>query len=105
MAEYADVLQVVYACAVELNKQLPEEGRLICAEKTILVGDNGVLDSLGIVTLCVNVDQQISQQYGSAVRIMDTLMVQHPGRHPFLTMGNMARWIETQISQGKASEV
>ena len=48
------MIDIIYKCAEELNKQLPEEGKLILDETTAIVGKNSTLDSLGLIMFILN---------------------------------------------------
>lgn len=98
MAEYAEFLDIVYRCAQELNKQLPPESRLSCSEDTLLVDTGSVLDSLGMITLSVNVEQEVANLCGVQLGVMDTLMTEHPEGHPLATMSSTAHWIAGQVN-------
>lgn len=103
MSSTSKMLGLIYTCALELNKQLPEERRLKCDEGTVLVGDSGALDSLGLITLTVNVEQQIGA-LGMQCSVMDELMNDHDAdAHPFASMGSMAHWLTVQTTDPKAS--
>lgn len=102
MSNAAKILDVIYACAQELNKQLPEDGRVACSADAVLVGDDGVLDSLGLITLTVTIEQHINE-LGIQCGVMDELMNEHDGAHPFSTMGSMAQWIDAQAAAVKAA--
>ena len=54
------VTDIIYKCAEELNKQLPEEGKLILDESAAIVGKNSPLDSLGLVMLMVSIEENIT---------------------------------------------
>ena len=56
MSKKKETLDVIYNCVVELNKQLPEEGRLSLNESTAIVGKDSNLDSLGLVMLLINIE-------------------------------------------------
>ena len=93
MIIHTKILEVIYNCANELNKQLPEDGRLKCTIDTAIIGNDSVLDSLGIVTLIVSIEEKI-EELGIECDLMNTLMFQHVDVHPFRTMGSLASWVE-----------
>jgi len=89
------ILDVIFICAKELNKQLPENARLICKKSTVIIGNNSVLDSLGIVTLIVSVEEHFNK-LGVYPKMMEMIDYQINEEHPFSTMGSMADWIQQQ---------
>tara|TARA_B100001057_G_scaffold500435_1_gene615477 strand:+ start:10346 stop:10624 length:279 start_codon:yes stop_codon:yes gene_type:complete len=86
------ILDIIYKCSENLNKQLPEEGRLTLSKATPIIGDNSVLDSLGIVMLVVSVEEAVARQ-GIDCSLVDVL-TSETGNPPFTTMGDLAEWIE-----------
>lgn len=92
------ILEIIVACIEELNKQLPPEGRVATDESTAIVGGGSVLDSLGIVTLFVAIEESVNQQ-GKDCNLMDVLLTEHE-IHPFATIGSIASWIESGGANG-----
>ena len=88
--------QTIVLCIQELNKQLPPEGRVGSDELTKIVGDGSVLDSLGIVTLFVSIESQMSEQ-GIECNLMDELLKDHE-IHPFATIASLVSWIESRVA-------
>ncbi len=101
MSNETEILHVIFTCLEELNKQLPADGKLKCEQDTLLVAEDGKLDSLGIITLTVNVEQQLLSSINVHVSAMDALMEEYDGKHPFYTIGSMAEWIVAQINLKK----
>ena len=86
------ILDIIYKCAKDLNKQLPEEGRLTLSEATPIVGDNSVLDSLGIVMLIVSIEEAVAHMEIDC-NLVD-ILTSNIDNPPFTTMGDLADWIE-----------
>jgi len=88
-------LEIIYKCAEELNKQLSEEGKITLEESTTLIGENSLLDSLGIVILMISIEEHIANT-GISVSIMDALT--ESDEPPFETIGEMSLWLLEQSS-------
>jgi len=88
-------LEVIYKCAEELNKQLSEEGKITLEESTTLIGENSLLDSLGIVIFMISIEEHIANT-GMSVNIMDVLT--ESDEPPFETIGEMSLWLLEQSS-------
>ena len=97
MVQSLDIAKIVFDCIDDLNKQLPVGGRLTKVADSILIGDGGVLDSLGLITLCVNIEQALSDQLGMECAVLDELMTER-AEHPMRTVGTMMQWIEQQAN-------
>lgn len=102
MAKAPAILDIVLECAAVVNKQLPAEARLACAADALLLGDGGVLDSLGLITLCVGIEQALSEKMGVQCAVLDRLMTEQEP-HPFATLGSLAEWIEQDIGARHAA--
>ena len=88
-------LEIIYKCAEELNKQLSEEGKITLEESTTLIGENSLLDSLGIVIFMISIEEHIANT-GMSVNIMDVLT--ESDEPPFETIGEMSLWLLEQSS-------
>lgn len=88
------MLQVV---AESLQEVLAMNGESVpddLGETTVLVGDNAILDSLGIVSLIVEVEQRLEQEHNLVVTLAsDKAMSQR--NSPFRTVGVLADYICT----------
>ncbi len=65
------VITAVHAAIDDLNSERPEKEQLIKAETTVLSGAGAVLDSLGLVTFIVAVEQQIQSGCGAQISLND----------------------------------
>jgi acyl carrier protein len=71
-------------------------------EGTYLIGRRSMLDSLGLVTLIVDLEQRIEEQYDVALTLAnDRAMSQK--NSPFLTVGSLADYILTLIAEERGA--
>jgi acyl carrier protein len=61
-------------------------------EDTRLIGRNRVLDSMGLVTLIVDVEQRLEEDYDVVVIVADERAMSQR-RSPFLSVGSLADYI------------
>jgi len=94
-----EITAVVTHCIDELNKQLPAAGRLTTTPDTLLVGDGGVLDSLGLITLFVSIEQELATKHAITCPLLDTLMSETDG-NPMETIGSLVHWINQNANIG-----
>lgn len=90
--DYAGSLQIVTTSLREVLEQsdlpVPDD---ITAE-TILVGQDAILDSLGIVTLIVDVEQQLETEHEISITLAnDRAMSQR--NSPFRTVGTLSEYV------------
>ena len=88
-----DVQKVVYDSIDELNQQLSEDDRLIKSLDTKIFGSNSKLDSLGLVSLIVMVEQNIEDEFSVALTLADERAMSQKNS-PFRTLGSLIDYIE-----------
>ena len=67
-------------------------------ETTILMGAEGLLDSIDLVNLVVSVEQYIEDTHNLTITIADEKAMSQ-NRSPFKTIGNLARYVEILIDE------
>ena len=88
-----EIQDTIHLYIDELNQQLPENGKQEKSPSAILIGEGGVLDSLSLVTLLVNIEQALSDKISIKVPLLDTLMSLGDGQNPFKTISALTEWI------------
>jgi acyl carrier protein len=66
-------------------------------EKTRLFGGNGQLDSLGLVSLVVNIEEEIEQELGITLVLADERALSRR-TSPFSRIGNLIDYIDELVS-------
>ena len=98
MIDNRRVLDVIYA-AIELrNETASEEHRLKKSPETILFGKSAKLDSLGLVTLIVAIEERLADELGAIVSIADERALTQP-RSPFRTIGSLAAYVSDLLEE------
>lgn len=93
-----EVLDEIYQTIDEVNRQLPGGARLEKSEGTRLVGDGGVLDSLGLVTLLVGIEEAMQSRLGIQINLLEEdALADSSG--PYQTVGGLLDWIMAKIEQ------
>jgi acyl carrier protein len=86
------ISEVLYACIDQANAMLPREAKLEKAPSTVLVGEGGVLDSLGLINLLVNLEEGLRSRFGLEHACLDeALLVDVDG--PYRSVGHLVEWI------------
>jgi acyl carrier protein len=67
-------------------------------EATPLFGPGSVLDSLGLVTLILNIEEMVEMQMGVAITIVSEKAMS-AYRSPFATIGSLAEFITSLIQK------
>jgi acyl carrier protein len=90
------VLEAIYHTIGELNGQLPADQQLLAAPDTVLMGEKGHLDSLGLIALMVNLEDALEAALGRRVKVFDEALLADP-RGPMATIGTLADHIAASL--------
>ena len=91
----SSVESVVYKCIEELNRQLPAELKLQSSLDAILVGEGGVLDPLGLITLIVSLEEAMEEVGVHTTLLEEEFLVDSKG--PLRTVGSLIDLIVSKI--------
>jgi acyl carrier protein len=98
MIDRATSVQVVIASLREVLDQAGDPIPAQLDEETVLVGNNAVLDSLGVVSLIVEVEQRLEIDYNISVTLAnDKAMSQR--NSPFRTVGVLTDYLCTLLKE------
>jgi acyl carrier protein len=92
MIERDRILQVVREAVDEMNEALPPGEQLEKSESAPLFGKDGRLDSLGLVTLVVGVEEKIRDAFSTELSLTDERAMSYRNS-PFRSLGAMADYI------------
>jgi D-alanine--poly(phosphoribitol) ligase subunit 2 len=90
------IVAVITKVAHEFNEQLENKIEVERGQDAPLYGREGVLDSLGLVTFIVAVEQAIEEELGVTVTLADEKAVSQRSS-PFRTIGTLVEYVERQI--------
>jgi acyl carrier protein len=90
------VLKAIYRTIGELNDQLPAQKRLRASPETVLMGEKGHLDSLGLITLLVSLEDELEVTLGRRVKVFDEALLADPNG-PMATVGALADHISASL--------
>ena len=62
---YDKVIQALFKAMDDVNQLLPKKEQLEKSEETVLSGESGKLDSLGLVNLIVAAERKIEEDFGT----------------------------------------
>jgi acyl carrier protein len=92
-----DLIEIIRQC---LREVADEEGFDIptIAPDTVLFGEEGVLDSAGLVSLVVAVEEQIDRHKGVAISLADERAMSQK-RSPFQSIASLAEYARLRIDE------
>ncbi len=101
MIDRTTALSVVVASLKEVITQADAAVPADLGENTVIVGADAVLDSLGVVSLIVEIEQRLEMEHDTSVTFAsDKAMSQR--NSPFRTAGVLADHILTVLKEGQA---
>ena len=102
MGNRKTIENLIITSVKEINEQLPQEQQLGQSTKTVLFGKDGKLDSLGLVSLIIIIEQNIEDKYDVSITIADERAMSQK-RNPFRTIGALADYIDALLKEMKYS--
>jgi acyl carrier protein len=66
-----DVIREIYDALRRVNELRRPDDHLACAEETVLFGPGGGLDSLGLISLVMDVEQAVNARAGATLTLAD----------------------------------
>ena len=94
--------KLIFIAVEEINSQLPAERQLDRSMETTLFGNNGQLDSLGLVNLVVIIEQNIEDEFDRSITIADEKAMSQK-RSPFRTIRTLVDYIDMLLNGDKIS--
>ena len=92
------IIQAIFDAIDEVNAFHPPEQELEKSVNTILFGESGRLDSLGLVNLIVAAEQRLEDLYGLSLTLADERAMSQRNS-PFRTVAALADYI-SEILEG-----
>ena len=84
--------RAVFRAIDEINQARAREQRLEKSSDTVLMGESGRLDSLGLVNLVVAVEEQVAEEFGVTINIADT-RARSQVANPYQTVSSLVEYI------------
>ncbi len=90
--DQAALVNLIVASVRDFRLTQPDAKDVEVGPSTRLFGPNGLLDSLGLVTVIVDVEQRLNDEHGVQVSLMDDRAMSQ-SRSPFRTPESLAEYI------------
>ena len=100
MIDKDKITQTVFQAIDEINQQLPAERRLDKSTDTVLFGETGTLDSLGLVNLIVMTEEYVADEFDIIVNIADQRAMSQKNS-PFRTVDTLADYIGVLLQENQ----
>ena len=86
------IAEAIFAAIDEINEQLPAELQLTRTTDTVLFGESGALDSLGLVNLIVATEEQLEVQLEVSLTLASEKAMSQKNS-PFRTVKSLTEYI------------
>jgi acyl carrier protein len=93
------IVREIYAALQRANELRGPEAQLVCAEETCLYGSRGALDSLGLVSLILDVEEAVNTRTGQQLVLADEHAMGQK-RNPFRSVQALADYILARLEEG-----
>ena len=98
MVSRQDVVSLVLDCVKDLNRTRAPDKQVRLSEDTVLLGREGALESLALVSLIVDVEQRASDAFGKAVTLADERAMSLR-QSPFRTIGSVCDYLLQRLNE------
>ena len=98
MSDNDKVIQTIFEVIEEINPGIPESRRLNKSPDTVLFGEGGSLDSLGLVNFIVTTEQKIQESFGVTVVLADEKAMSLRNS-PFRTVQTLAEYVSVLLKE------
>ncbi len=97
MIDKGQVMKILYHVVDLYNKQ-EEESRISKEPGTKLVGENAVLDSLGLVNFILTLESELKENFASEISLTDENIISDQDG-PFQSIDNLADYIVNKLNE------
>jgi acyl carrier protein len=96
-----DVVEAIYEAIRRTNETRPPDSALVCSEDTVFFGQGGSLDSLGLVSLIMDVEEILNAHWRTALVLADERAVAQR-RNPFRDVKSLADHVVSRLMEAGA---
>ncbi len=100
MAADSTITNALFSAIDELNDIRPQDQQLEKSLDTVLFGQDGKLDSIGLVSFIVAAEQKIAQETGRSITLADERAMSQKNS-PFRTVGTLADYCSMLLAEGE----
>ena len=98
------IREAIYHAVDDHNQQSASDQQLEKSPSAVLFGNKGQLDSLGLVSFIVEVEQKIETDLGIAIVLADERALSHK-HNPFASLQDLENYIATLIKEDGSNQI
>ncbi len=95
-----EIFSIIISSIQEFNESMENKIQISNGRATPLFGKDGVLDSLELVNLIVQIEENIAEKFNKPITLTSEKAISRKVS-PFLTVGTLADYIEEILSDVK----
>src|SRR5579864_5154306 len=99
--KHDEIVKQIFDAIRRMNELREPQEQLVCAEETALFGPGGSLDSLGLVSLILDVEEEVNAKMGTHLILADERAVSLK-RNPFRDVRSLADYVVARLEEGGA---
>lgn len=103
MSNRERIVRAVESAVDELNKRLPAGVKIEKSPDEPLYGKSGKLESLDFVTLIMEVEEKVNEEFGTNVMVTDEKLLSKQ-ESPFSTLGTLTEYLEGVLKEEGVEE-
>jgi acyl carrier protein len=90
------IQQLIYEVVDEINAKLPEDEQLTKEPETLLYGEEGNLDSLGLVIFVAAIEKKLEDELGAVITIVNEKILSAENS-PLKSISSLVNYIATLV--------
>ena len=90
------IIEIIFTSIKEVNENQPSNNKLKLKKDELLVSDKSKIDSLGLITLLVNIEDKINKTYNVRLNLLEENYISDE-KTPFQTIDNLAEWLHNNV--------
>ena len=71
MVAGTELEEITLNVLTRMNERLPKGQKILCEPQTLLFGEEGMLDSIGIVNFIVAIEEELENSFGKSIALSD----------------------------------
>ena len=92
-----ELIHIIYLAIDDYN-ELNQNAKIIKDEDTFLYGDNGNIDSLGLVNLILSIEEKLMDKYNKNIILADDKAFSEENS-PFKNISTLTKFIQKKVNE------
>ncbi len=98
MTNKKEIRGIIISALIQLKEEMEDSLETEINDDTVLIGQEGILDSLGLVNLIVSTEQKIEEELGMIITLADEQALSQKNS-PFRNVGSLVDYISSVLKK------